>query len=190
MSPYPFVNKVRGSGDYNINNNNNNAIKKENHVYERYHQQLDNFADKCKPVVDMQDQIGNKIAPVRASPVPPVPASRASHAHKPVIKNPVSNNDFARRKDEYQRNKARGNAHYPVLAKPPMARRDEKSIYEEKLRKIRLQNYNNRRLLMNIDNDPKNGNKQNPFEVDHRLKRMEALKVMIVKKVNKLNCVI
>ena len=159
------MSKVRGCGDYNMNNNN----------YERYHQQLDNFANKCKPVIDQQEQIANKIAPIsRAS---PVPAARANIPYKPVIKNPVSNNDFVRRKEEYQRNKARGYNHHPVLAKPPIVKRDEKSIYEEKLRKIRLQNYNNRRLL-NVDNDAKNMSKKNFIEADHRIKKMEALKVI------------
>ncbi len=161
---------MRGSGDFN---NNNNHAKKENNIYEQYHRQLDNFAEKCKPVIDQQEQIANRMAHGRAG---PVPAPRISYAHKPVIKGPISN-EFLRRKEEFERNKARGHNHYPLLAKPPMARRDEKSIYEEKLRKIRLQNYNNKRLL-NLDQEQKGQMKKNPLiEPDNRIKRMEALKV-------------
>ena len=108
-----------------------------------------------------------------------MPAPRAfTPAHKPVIKNPIAN-EFLKRKEEFARNKAKGNAQYAILAKPPQVKRDDKTIYEEKLRKIRLQNYNNRRLL-NLNNEPsKNSIKrnQNPIEPDHRIKKMEALKV-------------
>lgn len=159
---------MRGSGDFG--NRNNNNVKREHNIYEHYHRQLDNFAEKCKPVIDQQEQISNKMAQGR-----PVQMPRAPHAHKPVIKNPISD-EFLRRKEEFARNKARGHNHYPLLAKPPLARRDEKSIYEEKLRKIRLQNYNNKRLL-NVEDGSNGQVKKNPIEPDNRIKKMEALKV-------------
>ncbi len=94
---------------------------------------------------------------------------------KPVIKKSPLANDFAKRKEEFARNKAKGRGVFnPLIPKPPSVKRDENSDYEEKLRRIRLQNYNNRRILINYDK--KKSSIDLSLDNNNRLKRINALR--------------
>lgn len=173
MDQYPYVNFVRGSA-YNIKENDS--------IYARYHRQLDDFVEKRKPVVDQQDQIAKKLTPA-ATPVimrPVVPAGvrRAVAAignSKPGSKNDQILEDFLRRKAEYDRNKARGKQAAVALPspRPPSVNNnrgnDEKWAYEQRLLRVRQQNYENRRVLAS----------RNKAEVipNHRLQKAAALRV-------------
>ena len=68
------------------------------------------------------------------------------------------------------KNKARGKGflNNPLVNRPPLAvKKDEKSIYEERLKQIRQKNFNNRKsLLQDKQEDP-----------NSRLMRLAALKV-------------
>jgi hypothetical protein len=140
--------------------------------YQRYHQQLDKFQDKCKQIEKRgQENIANILKNYdndnvnrnnNAFKVTPSPANRILNGSGAKLfsqKSKETNfyiDEFRRRKAQFERNKARGvgigynpiRNNYPVnAAKPPLAKRDERTDYEQKLRQIRLQNYNNRKEL-------------------------------------------
>jgi hypothetical protein len=117
----------------------------------------------------------NSPSPVK-SPAAPVCASRV--ANKPLIKNQVAD-EYLKRKEEMARNKARGRGvlNSPYSPKPPIVKRDEKSIYEEQLRKIRLQNYNNRRAV-NLNRNSRSQQKEViDLLPDNKIKKIAAFKV-------------
>jgi hypothetical protein len=145
--------------------------------YALYHKELDDFAEKKKLNQDKLDQMARAQKP---NPSPRVlnniinSNNSNRNNHKPVIKGSPLVNDFVKRKEEFARNKARGKGLFnPLVPKPPQVRRDENSDYEEKLRRIRLKNYNNRRLLLNQD---KKKSIDLSMENNIRLKRIAALK--------------
>jgi hypothetical protein len=166
--------------------------------YARYHQQLDKFADKNKQIVQQQELIADKLneiiepVPFKAAPVSPGPIARPSPSpsdqQRPTYRNHYLN-DYLRRKKEFELNKARGKGllNNPILARSPSAspavvKRDEKEDYEEKLKKVRLKNYYNRKLILN-QSPPKlvnNLKKKDAIQLypENRLKRVAALKVV------------
>lgn len=93
--------------------------------------------------------------------------------------------DFKRRKEEFLANQARGKAagNYPFLGRPPIiGKRDEKSDYEDKLRKIRNANYNNRKPVSNVkvvSNSKADIQRQILIDRDNRMQKINALKVII-----------
>lgn len=122
------MNHNRGSG---------NPIRNDNNIFERYHQQLDDFVEKRKNVADQQDVISNRLRDPRP---PATPVSRPnSNNNKPVVKNPVLD-DYNRRKEEFERNKARGKAVFnnPIMAKPPIKKKVKSQTMRKSLRKYAI----------------------------------------------------
>lgn len=166
-----MANMMRGA--YNMPENNG--------VYARYLQQLDELADKRRPVAEQADNIAKRLNPSASpSPRPVVMVNKTPTPKRPrtPLKPASASKDqqiaeFRRRNEEFQRNKAKGQAAYnnPILPqKPPvLVKRDEKAIYEEKLRKIREQNYANRKAI-------ENRRKVEVIE-NYRQKRLAALKL-------------
>ena len=117
---------------------------------------------------------------------PPVPTAVARSnnnmrpLYKPVIKNPM--NDFLRRKEEYARNKAKGKGFFNnPISKP---KKDDLSEIDEHLNKIRMKNYNNRKVL-NLYDPNALKKKQNEVNTsssgaNSRQKRIAALKVNLL----------
>ena len=144
--------------------------QKANNIYARYHQQLDDFEEKKKMIVEKQELISkanklNNLTPRLINNI---------INNKPIIKKSPLANDYAKRKEEFARNKARGRGVFnPLIPKPPSVKRDENSDYEEKLRRIRLQNYNNRRIVVNND---KKSSIDISMDNNNRLKRINALR--------------
>ena len=160
-----------------------------------------------------QNQIANKLNEEPARPVDPSLMPRLSPNNNinknpikainnnngpiravksPIIKTPAASS-FQRRKEEYAKNKARGQGllNNPLLVRPPLAKKTPEFEYEEKLRKIREKNYNNRKAVpsnsrskdnseeMRAQSPAKSISKQdfNSFFQDNRLRRIAALKV-------------
>jgi hypothetical protein len=158
---------------------------------------LDKFANKNKQIVQQQELIADKLnefiepvpfKPASASPGPVLrPKSSASNQQRPTYRNHYLN-DYLRRKKQFELNKARGKGllNNPILARSPSPsaspvaiKRDEKEDYEEKLEKVRLKNYYNRKLMLN-QSPPKlvNNIKTKEAALENRLKRVAALKVV------------
>lgn len=194
MDQYPYVNFVRG-GAYNNYINNNNDNNDNNNIYARYHQQLDEFIERRKPVLEQQQQLAKRLLTPAATPVTNQQRNQAPGGVRRALANvansrPGSKNsqileDFLKRKAEYERNRARGAQQQRVVsagvAKPPTpvinARRnnnnnkhDEKWAYEQRLERVRQQNYANRRLLAQRNPPP-------DFLPNYRLQKAAALKV-------------
>lgn len=196
VDQYPYVNFVRG-GAYNnyVSNQNEN-----DNIYARYHQQLDEFIERRKPVLEQQQQLAKRFQTPPATPpvnqqqrqIAPVGVRRALANvgnSRPGSKNSQILEDFLKRKAEFERNKARvqqqihGGQPGRVVNvinnvnnnKPPVNVRvyDEKSAYEQRLERIRQQNYANRRLLAQR-NRPALVNDVLP---NHRLQKAAALRV-------------
>ena len=138
----------------------------ENNIYARHQQMLD-----AKKIINEQ-QVGS------ARVFQQVPARHNSNlklnhnaAKKPIIVRNSQADDFMRRKEEFIKNRARGKGflNNPLVNKPPLAaKKDEKSMYEERLKQIRQKNFNNRKsLLQDRQEDP-----------NSRLMRLAALKVI------------
>lgn len=93
------------------------------------------------------------------------------------MRTPIKN-DFKQRKEHYLKNKARGHGaiNHPLAGRHPIIapRKDEKSDYEEKLRKIREQNYNQRKVLNNARSDAYKRIENNR---EARVQRIDALRV-------------
>lgn len=155
IDPYPFVNPNRGIGSPVAA-----AIEPSSNMkqdpYARHHQKLDEHAQKRKELEEHQQAyekmisagvLKPKISQAPDSPLKPTPPPMPRNVQKPIIKESI-NDEFIKRKAEFARNKARGKGllNNPLVAKPPQVRRDEKSLYEDKLRKIRLQNYNKKKF--------------------------------------------
>ncbi len=115
----------------------------------------------------------------RKSPITPRPQSSFNTPAKkrqPVIKS--SANDFKQRKEEFLRNKLRGQGgaiNHPLAGRHPIIapNKDVKSDYEERLRKIREQNYNRRKEVNNARID---AFKQIELAREARIQKLEALK--------------
>ena len=166
-------------------------------LYAKYHQQLEEFEVKSRPVVDQQEAIYRQLqhnngSAVRPAPNPPPPAMRQQISNSnqvqprpPVIKK--SNLDeFLRRKEEFERNRMRGKglAQNPLVPKPPAYKRNNESM-EEQLRRIRLQNFNSKKaLLKEFDDKLANNNRNNGFRKEiadsannNSIKKLAALRV-------------
>ena len=94
-------------------------------------------------------------SPLKPTPTPPPVASRQNLRNqikpKPEVKNSVAS-DYKRRREEFERNRARGKGiNNNLFVRPPVQKRDEKSVYEENLRRIRLRNYNSRKPISSIN---------------------------------------
>lgn len=94
---------------------------------------------------------------------------------RPGSKNNQILEDFLSRKAEYERNKARAQqqlANPAAAASPRPPVNAENFAYEQRLRRVRQQNYESRRLIANR-------NKINVLPPNHRLSKVAALKVNI-----------
>lgn len=194
IDPYPFVNNNRGAGfdkiePVQVRNDPNN-------IYARYHKQLDEHAEKRKPIQDQQDAISNRLKEPSPSPVQnyrpspsPIPRQISNNQiNKAVNKNKAAIDEYLKRKEEFARNKARGKAFFdnPISARPPVAKKDEKSAYEEKLKQIRRQNYRSRKPISKIiDNEISRQSIEKQSYVNNRMKRVAALKVFYCKFLSK-----
>jgi hypothetical protein len=102
--------------------------------------------------------------------------SKLKNNKRPVVVVKNSNaDDFIRRKEEFLKNQARGKGflNNPLVARPPSAaivKKDEKFLYEEKLKEIRLKNFNNRKVIYR---------NQNQDESYNRMKHIAALRVRL-----------
>lgn len=144
---------------------------------------MDEFIEKKKLLEKKLDQNNNAAVLLKPSPTPPVVSRQNSNnnnlnnnknAKTPAFKNSFSR-EYKRRKEEFERNRARGKAinNNIFIAKPPLVKKDEKSVYEENLRKIRLNNYNNRKV---INNSNKSKDLDEPLDENPRMERLVALK--------------
>ncbi len=166
-----------------------------NSPYAKYHQQLDDFNAKNRPVAERQDQIYKQLKP---NPTPPVIAGpRKSNNNSPF--EPIVKNEFMKRREEFERNRMRGKGimQNPLVPRPPPYKRNnENAAMEEQLRKIRLQNFNNRKMLLReLEKKVSNGNGNNnnldnrsnvsserretPDAFDNHAKKIAALRVII-----------
>ena len=91
--------------------------------------------------------------------------------------------DFKRRKEEFLANQARGKAaaNHPLIGRHPIiSKKDDKSDYEDKLRKIRNANYNNRKPISNGKVVYKaEAARQIIVNRNNRMQKIQALKVTI-----------
>ncbi len=119
---------------------------------------------------------------LKPSPSPPVISRQNSNnsSRKRAANKSYFSKEYQRRKEEFERNRARGKAinNNILMAKPPILKKDEKSEYEENLRKIRLRNYNNRKALNLFNNkDSDSMEKENFDELNNvRNDRIAALR--------------
>ena len=116
---------------------------------------MDELEERRKKL-QLNDPAAFQAAYLKPSPTPPVISrqnSGNSNRKYSANKNYFSK-EYQRRKEEFERNRARGKGlnNNIFMAKPPILKKDEKSQYEENLRKIRLRNYNNRKALNLFNN--------------------------------------
>ncbi len=131
------------------------------------------------PIIEKQPDYNNNDLNQNQPPRPNSGAGRAGpsallpNKYKPVVNNSPAS-EFVRRREEFERNRARGKGliNNPLVARPPIYKKDVKSSYEEKLRQIRFQNYNNRRFIAN------EASKRKSVECsDNQNKKIAALRV-------------
>ena len=152
-------------------------------IYARYHDQLNELQNKRDernvPNIDKQPDYNNNDSSKNQPLRPNSAASRVGppallpNKYKPVVNNSPAS-EFVRRREEFERNRARGKGliNNPLVARPTVYKNDVKSSYEEKLRQIRFQNYNNRRLIAN------EASKRKSVECsDNQNKKIAALRV-------------
>lgn len=148
-------------------------MKQEKNPYANRHQQIDDFIERRK-IIEKQIESPSILKP---SPPPPIISRQNSNNRKPM-KSSFSN-EYKRRKEEFERNRARGKGinNNILVAKPPILKKDEKSVYEENLRKIRLKNYNNRKSFnVNTKAEPEINDKKEDELHNARIDRISALK--------------
>lgn len=180
------MNFIRGSAYNNIENNNKNDNN--NNIYAHYHRQLDEFVERRKPVLEQQSEIARRMGTPAATPATPRPVIQGGLRRSAVGSRPGSKNnqileDFLRRKEEYERNRLRGQKAMAVkpptptpAAATPGRGNDEKWAYEQRLMRVRQQNYENRRAVANKDILPSNV----------RMQKIAALKVSSQRNYTKL----
>lgn len=116
--------------------------------YARYHQQLDALEARNKPVIEQQDAIYKQIANNNRV-IPRTPSANSNSSNKPPVA--VIRNEFVKRREEFEKNRMRGKGAGNILGqgnllpKPPPAYLKKKDELEEQLRRIRLQNLQNRK---------------------------------------------
>jgi len=165
--------------------NANRGANNEN-IYARYHDQLNELQNKRDEInvpynEKPQDYNNNDLS--KNKPVRPnsgagraLPPALLPNKYRPSVVNNSPGSEFARRREEFERNRAKGKGliNNPLVARPPLYKNDVKSSYEEKLRQIRFQNYNNRRSIAN------EASKRKSMECsDNQNKKIAALRVYL-----------
>ena len=104
-------------------------------------------------------------APVRPSPYQPRVQQETPRSSRINVVEDYINR---RKEAEIYKQRGRGALAYHFAGRPPIAKRDEQSDYEQKLAKIRMDNFNRKPLKMNFQNE----------EEQNRARKLAALKVI------------